>query len=766
MSKPDASISVGADGSAFSKTIKAMEKNTDTMANSISAKLARMGQAFDGLKSIGRDAAGVITALTEPAAHLENVATSLGVVMGNAEAAERLTGSLERLATNGVVSFDELHRSARALTNVFKDDAVISHYVSRLADIAAGTDIPATRLAELVARMEDVGKAELTELSNKGVPIYEVLAEVMGKSRDEVVKLGNEGKVSCSAYLAALEKLTDEGGRYHQMNSKMSNTTKGSWDTLKASITECMAAIGEPINDILRPVLQDLASWIQNNKEEITAVGKGIVNVCTNVHTLTIGLGILAATMRGSMTAGMMRMAAGFKPIMAGLRSFRMAAALTGSYWRATMVGMAVATRAACAAIKGALASTLVGLGVVVLGEVLGWLYTKFSDAEDAAQDMGAAAEDATAATNDALEASRREMKLREEANRQERDRTQQMAEQARLAEEARRSEEQRLRAIEQQRKARHNSEFESEMDALRDLGEPLGGGTAGVVQARLRRVGSPSEEALYAERDRLESLKSITEEQKARYDEVTAAIGKIEEEHRKAAEAAREHTKEVEDLRNQYYDRRRNYNDARQNEAYQKLSIPAQQKQLQQDARAAGYFGDMNPEDIRSHLDALAQADAGAYAHQISALEKILELHTELVKRKQEYQATRTDDMQQLRIQALELAGRHRAAAALRDELALQQRITALREQGATEKQATEQAALEARTQKAAERQQKINSSRIELVQGSQAAVGGGGASIRIGDVQLKESKQQTKYLKEIFNALINPRSTVAVLA
>ena len=43
--------------------------------------------------------------------------------------------------------------------------------------------------------MEDVGKAELTELANKGVPIYESLADVMGKSRDEVVQMGKEGKV-------------------------------------------------------------------------------------------------------------------------------------------------------------------------------------------------------------------------------------------------------------------------------------------------------------------------------------------------------------------------------------------------------------------------------------------------------------------------------------------------------------------------------------------------------------------------------------------
>lgn len=761
MPKADANITVGADATAFTTQMAGLEKE-------VTEKMEKIGNVFMGalgLKAAAQNIAGAFSAFTEPAAQLENVATSLGVVMGNTEAAERLTGSLERLATNGVVGFDELYRSARALTNVFKDDAVISHYVSRLADIAAGADIPAARLAELVARMEDVGKAELTELANKSVPIYEALAEVMGKSRDEVVKMGNEGKISCSDLLAAFEKLTDAGGRYYRLNSEMSNTTKGSWDTLKASITECMAALGEPMNDTLRPVLQDLATWIQDNKEEITAVGKGIVNVCTNVHLLTFALAVMGNRMFASVVS-MAKIRAAMTALSLNLSAMRMQMGAQATLWGTMWAGMVATTRAAVFAIKTAIASSGVGIIIWLLGEAVAYCMTKFGEAEDAAADMGAAAKEAEDATNKALAASKKEMEQKEEANRRERERTQQMAEQARLAEEARRSEEQRLRAIEQQIKARHNSEFESEMDSLRDIGEPLGGGTAGVVQARLRRVGSPSEEALYAERDRLESLTSITEEQKARYDEVTAAIGKIEEEHRKAAEAAREHTKELEDLRTQYYDRRRNYNEARQNEAYQKLSIPAQQKQLQQDARALGYFGDMNHEGIRSHLDALAQADAAANAQQIAALEKILELHTELVKRKQEYQATRTGDMQQLRIQALELAGRHRAAAALRDELALQQRIAELREQGATKKEATEQATLEAKTQKAAERQQKINSSRIEFVQGSQAAVGGGGASIRIGDVQLKESKQQTKYLKEIFNALINPRSTYAVLA
>lgn len=239
MPKADANIRVGADATAFSQTMDGLEKG-------IVKQMEKIGQVFMGALGLGAAAKSIaraFSAFTEPAAELENVATSLGVVMGNAEAAERLTSSLQRMATNGVVSFDELHRSARALTNVFQDDAVIAHYVGRLADLAAGSKIPAARLGELVARMEDMGKAELTELSNAGIPIFEALASVLGKSTEEVVKMSGAGKISCRALLAAFEELTDAGGRYYRLNSEMSNTTSGSWDTLKASITECMAAL-------------------------------------------------------------------------------------------------------------------------------------------------------------------------------------------------------------------------------------------------------------------------------------------------------------------------------------------------------------------------------------------------------------------------------------------------------------------------------------------------------------------------------------------
>lgn len=205
-------------------------------------------------------------AFIQPAIEVENVGASLGVLLGNQDLADALTESLQRMATNGVVSFEQLHQAARPLTNLFSNPADISKWVGVFADIAAGSKVPAERLASMVSRMEDMGKVELTELANSGIPIFEALGEITGHTREELIKLGAEGKLSTETLLAAFESLTAEGGPFHQMNTTLSNTTGGSFDTLAASWQEVMAEVGKGLNTLLRPALQLLSTILQECK--------------------------------------------------------------------------------------------------------------------------------------------------------------------------------------------------------------------------------------------------------------------------------------------------------------------------------------------------------------------------------------------------------------------------------------------------------------------------------------------------------------------
>ncbi len=106
---------------------------------------------------------------------LEDVSKQLGVMMGSSADGSALASSLQRLATNGVVGMQELQSAA--LIGSFDVPGQIAQWVARFADISAGSKLSATRLAEMVARLDDMGKAEFTELANAGIPIYQTLAE-------------------------------------------------------------------------------------------------------------------------------------------------------------------------------------------------------------------------------------------------------------------------------------------------------------------------------------------------------------------------------------------------------------------------------------------------------------------------------------------------------------------------------------------------------------------------------------------------------------
>ena len=233
----------------------------------LNSALDLLGQAKDAL-------AGLVSSVMRPAAALEEAGVKLGVMFGDRAAGDELAKSLQRIATNGVIPLEELEAAAGALIGKFKNPKEIADWVSRFADLAATGKVTASRFAEMVARLDDMGKAEFTELANKGIPIYQALADVMDVSVQDVIALGKEGKVSADDLLDAFRRLTDEGGKFHNMNAERSNTTLGSWETLKASIDEVLAEVGKPLNDAVRPVLQDIAGFLQEYHEGLATMLK------------------------------------------------------------------------------------------------------------------------------------------------------------------------------------------------------------------------------------------------------------------------------------------------------------------------------------------------------------------------------------------------------------------------------------------------------------------------------------------------------------
>ena len=122
MAKADAVFTIGADGSAVTREMGRLERKTGDA-------LSFIGSKFLGLQAIAVGVQKAFAGLSAPLrafGELENTQTQLAVMMDSASAAESLTSSLQKLATNGVVSMQDLLAASRPLTHVMEAAGSVS----------------------------------------------------------------------------------------------------------------------------------------------------------------------------------------------------------------------------------------------------------------------------------------------------------------------------------------------------------------------------------------------------------------------------------------------------------------------------------------------------------------------------------------------------------------------------------------------------------------------------------------------------------------
>lgn len=733
MAKADVNFMIGADGSAFAKDL-------NKVGGQMNDFLTRLGGKFFGLQAIAVGVQKAFAGLSAPLrafGELENTQAQLAVMMDSKDAAESLTSSLQKLATNGVVSMQDLLAASRPLTH-FMEGAEIEHWVARFADIAAASKIPAERFASMAARLNDMGRAEFTELANAGIPIFEALGTVIGASADEVRKLSTEGKVSMEDFLQAIRLLTDEGGRFHQMNATMSGTLLGSFATLSASWRELVAEIGRPIAEGLTPVLHGIIDLVQQVKPafmEVMAIfgelfngaGGGFSSIRELVSSVIGGLRPIATALAQGILPVVKALFSLLKPIGSVLESvfttlkplFFLLSQVLGAIGTvlqllapilqiihaplqllATVVdALFQAVIRACGGMEAfERRAQMVARGVEVIVRAMEAHLSKFDKIGNAI---------ATFITGVDMQF---EMEWGETIRR---------AGEAAVAMEERRKKAaaerlaaERAAAREAERAAAARDKLHAVMDADWRTDTLAEAARATNVDRKVRLTlladGFGDEEELARELKRLQGLMAPSDAEIARYKALLALENQVIELRRAAAaeeekqrkEAARAAAEARATALKEYEARKQ----ARREAEWEKNTSP--------EDKLAWYYGagsrQLSPgattkAQVQADMDALAEEDPVKYASMIEDMERWLE------------------------------------------------KVTALEEQQAAE---------------AARRQDAVNSARVSVVQSSLASVGGGGAAIRIGDKQFREAQQQTKLLATISTTLEDAARNKKLLA
>src|SRR5690606_32479972 len=86
---------------------------------------------------------------------------------------------------------------------------------------------------------------DINQLVGRGIPVIQEFAKQLGVSESEVKKLGSEGKITFSMLEQAFVNLTSEGGKFHDMMQRQSETLSGKWSNLTDTAGEFLRTIGE-----------------------------------------------------------------------------------------------------------------------------------------------------------------------------------------------------------------------------------------------------------------------------------------------------------------------------------------------------------------------------------------------------------------------------------------------------------------------------------------------------------------------------------------
>lgn len=321
------------EASKFRTSIYKTNAELQTLKSRLSDAENGLGEFSDQTKTSGNDLATSVTAGTLAAkayatigstllsagkkvveagvsynAQLEQYQTALTNMLGSASAAENALEQIKQDAartpfdTAGLVKANELLIS----TGVDADS-------SRKVILALGDAVSATgggneelsRMAQNLQQIKNAGKAtaaDIKQFAYAGIDVYGILADYTGKSTAEVQKM----TVTYDVLTAALEKASDEGGRYYNSMSTQSETLNGQMSTLTDNATQLAGLMTADLTDGIKMVVGNLNDmtvaaakaykmdgWVGLAKE-IASLNPLISGVISEMSALGDGLSTIA----------------------------------------------------------------------------------------------------------------------------------------------------------------------------------------------------------------------------------------------------------------------------------------------------------------------------------------------------------------------------------------------------------------------------------------------------------------------------------------
>lgn len=249
---------------------------TLTMMNGLGTAV---GTAF-GVGAIGM----FLNKVQEVRTYFQDIESSMRVFLGDAEKADKFTSELKSYAYYNMFEFSELANGSKQLIAYGNETEKIIPIMDRLSNVATGTGASLGELIGLYNKAKSTGQVMARDVQSwaaKGVVL-----------RDELKAMGVEastGAVTFNQLNQVLERVTGEGGRFHNLMAEQMNNLSAAKGQFQDNLDAMYNEIGEKLQPLLKGTI-DMASWLVDNYQ---TVGKTVLALASAYGIYRTVLGVM-----------------------------------------------------------------------------------------------------------------------------------------------------------------------------------------------------------------------------------------------------------------------------------------------------------------------------------------------------------------------------------------------------------------------------------------------------------------------------------------
>lgn len=225
--------------------------------------------------AVGAALTGIATASVMASNNITKLEQQLTLLTGSGEATNYMLDELRSYAQATPFDLPGLAESAKLLMAYGIESGRVVDYVRRLGDISTVTGTDLNRLALNFGQIISAGQAydvDLRQFAMAGVPIYEELARVTGKSVGEL-KMMREA-MPAEWVIKAFDNMTSAGGKFYEGGIKGGTALDREWASLGDTVTMFNAELGKVIAPTVVEAIKLIASAVGDLKLALQAAAK------------------------------------------------------------------------------------------------------------------------------------------------------------------------------------------------------------------------------------------------------------------------------------------------------------------------------------------------------------------------------------------------------------------------------------------------------------------------------------------------------------